>query len=391
MLKESLLRAATQSRDSIRYGKRCWLAVVLTAMTSFCVVPSFAQLPPAPPLGPSSYRSDKIQVGVGVLTSIVKGQVGDIVVQANTMIQQQTNKVSVEALPLQVFSPMRVATQYTNRPNQYYIKLPITIPIKVKIDFTSDRMIYIPLDVNVSCEGWETGQGKVQILAKPGPPNVEGGNIVEDVIRVRDFINNQIKNNLSVPGAIPVPLPNGACVTIGASPGKYVGDPFAYIAYDPPSRFGPIRTDLVGSNVIVTFQRLKRLRARGLGAVLYQPTETILLEAYANFATHQSAVLTMHEDDEVNLDRMVLKATGLESLVVIANIRQEPTGQPEDSAFVASSRTANYSPGTHTLQITKVFIEPPGPGHNKPLQVRVPAYELTYTVVYASGPALRSQ
>jgi len=362
----------------------------MTVISISCVS-SFGQLPTPPPLGPSTFRSDKIQVGVGFITSIVKGQVADIVSQANLMIHQQTNTVTVEALPLQVFSPLRVATQFTDRPNEYYIKLPITIAIKVKIDFASDRMIYIPLDVNASCEGWETGQGKIQIVAKPGQPIVEGGSILEDVIRVRDFINNKIKNNLSVPGAISLSLPNDACITIGASPGKYVGDPFAYIAYDQPSRFGAVRADLASSNVVVTFQRLKRLRARGAGSILYQPVETILLETYANFATRQSAVLTMREDDEVNLDSMVLKASALESLVVIANIRQQPTSQPEDSAFVATGRAANYSPGTHTLQITKVFIEPPGPGHSKPLQVRVPAYELTYTVAYASGPVLRGR
>ena len=78
---------------------------------------------------------------------------------------------------------------------------------------------------------------------------------------------------------------------------------------------------------------------------------------------------------------------GLDLLVIIANILQQPTFQPEDSAFAASSRMANYSPGTHTLQITKLYVEPPGPGHTKPLQMRVPAYELTYTVRY-SNPGL---
>lgn len=34
-----------------------------------------------------------------------------------------------------------------------------------------------------------------------------------------------------------------------------------------------------------------------------------MLEAYANFATRQSAVLTMREDDEVNLNPLVKTLT----------------------------------------------------------------------------------
>jgi hypothetical protein len=85
-----------------------------------------------------------------------------------------------------------------------------------------------------------------------------------------------------------------------------------------------------------------------------------------------------------------VKTSGSTLLVVIANILQQPTSQPEDSAFAAASRTANFSPGTHTLQITKVYVEPPGPGHSKPLILRVPAYELTYTVRVTNPPTFRS-
>jgi hypothetical protein len=373
--------------------RRRWLRPALLAFVvhSLFVGSSVAQQGPPPPLGPPTYRSDKISLGVGVLTGIVKTKVAETVTKANEMIHQQTNKVTVEALPLKVYSPMRVATLYTNRPNQYYVKLPIDIAIKVRIDFTSDRMIYIPLDLNLSCEGWETGKGKVQIVAKTGPPSIEGGNIIEDVIRVRDYINNQIKSNLTLPGAIAVSVPNPSCITIGPSPSQSVGDPFAFIAYDPPFRLSPIRDVAMAPTIEVTFQRLKRLRARGIGTILYQTTENVMLETYANFVLHQSAVVTMREDDEValTLPPSVVKASGLDSLVIIANILQQPIGTPEDSAFNVSARTANFSPGAHTLQITKVYVEPPGPGHTKPLQIRVPAYELTYNVKYTNTGLVR--
>ena len=369
-----------------------WTFLLAVIVHLLLIETSFAQTAP-PPLGPPTYRSQSSpQLGVGVLSGIVKTQIAEIVSQANDTIHKQTKKITVEALPLKVYSPMRVATLYTNRPNQYYAKLPMDIAIKVRIPVASDRTIYIPLELDLSCEGWETGKGTVQILAKTGPPSIEGGNIVEDVLRVRDVIDNLIKSKLTLPTGINVSLPNGECITIGPSPSQFVGDPFAFIAYDQPSRLGTIRDLRMAPSVEVTFQKLKRLRARGNGAILYQTSESIIVDTYANFVRHQSPTLTMREDDEVtlNMPPSTVKTSGSDLLVIIANILQQPTSQPEDSAFSASSRTANFSPGTHTLQIAKVYVEPPGPGHTKPLQIRVPAYELTYSVRVTNPPTLRS-
>jgi hypothetical protein len=350
------------------------------ALYSCVTVYCFAQ-PAAPPaLGPSTFRSDKTQLAISVIVAIARTKVAEIVAQTNDKIHKQTGTVSVEALPIQVFGPRRVASQYTNRPNEFYVKVPLIIAVKVKIPLASDRTISIPLDVNFFCEGWHTGKGNLEIVAKTDRAIVEGGNIVEDVIRVRDIIDGLIKSQLTIPGGFPVPsLPISSCVTIGASPGRFVGDPDAFIAYDQPLGL-PLSNLAQPTEITVALQRLKRLRARNKGAILYQDTENILLETYANFATRQSTVLTMREDDEVNLNSLVLKTPRFGQLVIIANIRHQPTGQPEDSAFATFGATANFSPGTHTLQISKVFTEPPGPTHSKPLQIRVPAYELTYTV-----------
>ena len=364
-------------------GLRQWRIRLLgLGLYLFCAVSSFAQ-PPA--LGPTTFRSDKTQIGVGVITAIVKTELVKAVAQANDEIHKQTSHVTVEALPLRVFGPRRVATQFTNRPNENYVNLRMFIEVKVKIRFTTDRTITIPLNVKFSCAGWHTGSGTIQIVAETERSIIEGGNIIEDVIRVRDLVNNFIRSRLTLPNSFPVPtLLNPSCVTIGASPGQFVGDPFAFIAYDQPLRL-PTNNLFRPSTITVKLQKLRRLRARDKDRILYQPIENILLETYANFATRQSAVLTMREDDEVNLGPLVLNTSRFGQLVIIANIRHQPTGQPEDSAFAAFPATANFSPGTHKLQITKVFTEPPGPTHNKPVQIRVPAYELTYTVAVEPG------
>jgi hypothetical protein len=265
------------------------------------------------------------------------------------------------------------------------------IGINVDIPVVADRQIYYPLDLNLTCNGWQTGSGVVKVTAKPGPPSVEGGSILEDVIHVRDYVDSQVKSHLPQITAVTQTIPNSQCVTIGASPNTTgTVDNFAFIAWDPPGR-RPIGGTVAIPRLEVTFIKLKRLRARGNGAVLYSPTENVMLDVYANFNERQSAVLTMKEDDEVplNIRSAVFNVPLPNSLVVIANINQQPLGSTEDSAFAAALRTANYSPGLHKLLIPKHFVIPPGPGRRKPTIATTPAYELTYNVNYVSAAVVQ--
>src|SRR5688572_19753508 len=156
--------------------RRMVLAVIVCHL--FSSVAAFAHQAP-PPLGPATYRSAITQLGVGLLSGFVKTKVAEIVTDANKNISQQTKRATVEAMPLNVFSPRRVATLHTNRPNQFYVKLPMIISLRVKIPITTDRIISIPFALNLSCEGWQTGSGTVQIVGQTGPPSIEGGNIIE--------------------------------------------------------------------------------------------------------------------------------------------------------------------------------------------------------------------
>jgi hypothetical protein len=186
-------------------------------------------------------------------------------------------------------------------------------------------------------------------------------------------------------------LPNGKCVTLGPSSSQ-PSDPFAFVAWDAPPRFRPIGgAALPRESLQVTFTQLKRLAAHSTGGVLYSPTENILLDTYVDFAHNQSPVLTMKEGDVINLSLPAVTLTPpmLDPLVVIANISQQPNSQPVDSAFDAFQRTANYSPGTHTITVRKRYVLPAGPGHIKPTYGYAPAYELTYTVRYTNGMVVR--
>lgn len=371
--------------------RRSWAAlrISLLAVFSFAAF-SVAHGQISPPIGPETYRTDTHQIGVGILTGMVKTTVQQIVTDTNAELSRQGKSIRIQMLPFKFWSPSRVATQYTNRPNEWFVKIPTMIGINVDIPVVADRQIYYPLDLNLTCNGWQTNNGVVKVTAQPGPPSVEGGSILEDVIHIRDYVDSQVKSHLPQIAAITQTIPNSQCVTIGASPNTGTSDPFAFVAWDAPIR-RPIGGTVAIPRLEVTFTKLKRLRARGNGALLYSPTENIMLDVYANFNERQSTVLTMKEDDDVavNIPTIVFSAPLPNSLVLIANVNQQPLGSTQDSAFAAALRTASYSPGVHTLQIPKHYVIPPGPGHRKPIIATVPAYELTYNVNYVSPSVIQ--
>ena len=100
----------------------------------------------------------------------------------------------------------------------------------------------------------------------------------------------------------------------------------------------------------------------------------------------------MKEGDDValTLAPVTLKPPLLDSLVVIANIAQGLSLNPEDSSWNTTFAAANFSPGVHTIQINKHYTMPPGPGNPKPSQGTVAAYELTYNVSYVKPSTNRA-
>lgn len=393
MMKSVLYRNKIKAARVIKSSHLSGVVCASLLICSVFAVPNFAQstTPPPPPLGPASYRSDQKQIGVGVITSIVKGKTTEIVNNVNKNLRDSGHgNISVSLMSLRVNKPMRVATEYTNRPNEWFVKIPMNVGLEIHIPYSSNRQVYIPLDINLSCKDWHTGRGTVRVGGQPGPISIEGGNIIEDVLTVKRYVDNQVRSNFPTLTGFTATLGDQPCSTIGVSPGEPPDYRFGFVAYDAPIRIRPIDDVRLGPTVEVTFVKLKRLTARGRsGDVLYQPTENIVLEVYANHIARQSSNMTMREGDEVNLTfpPFVVKSLG-DLLVVIANINQQPLAQPQDSAFNAWPRTMNFSPGMHTLPITKVYSVPPTPPIRKPTFIRVPAYELTYNVRYTDSPVI---
>jgi hypothetical protein len=347
----------------------------------------------SPPLGPPEIKVDKYDVSAGVLTGIVQHQIQVTLDATNSNLQSQGQGARVSALPIQFWSPYRLPTQYMNRPNEWYVKLPVIVGIQVHIPNWFDRQVYVPLDLNVSCAGWQTGSGVIQVDAVPGPASFEGGSWVEDapgLSLIRDAVNNAVQSNFGVPGATTTALALDKCIALGALAGQAAAnDKFGAILFDRPPNTPaghPIHPTALQPSLSVTLVSLKRLIAHDLhGNVLYLPTENIILDTYVDFTHQQSPVLTMHEGDQVNLSLPPASFKGpfLDPLVIIANIDQQ-SNYIEDSAFAAWPKSGNFSPGAHTLTITKRYTLPPGshPGQTKPETITVPAYELNYNVNY---------
>ena len=363
----------------------CWLLCVRV----------FAQ---SPPLGPPLTTNTQFDVGAGLLTGIVNLQVQQALTQTNTTLQQNGVGARVSALPLQFWSPNRFSTQYRDKPNQWYVDLPVMIGIQVHIPDWFDRQVYVPLDLNVSCENWYTGAGTLLITPVLGPPSFEGGSWIEDapgLSLVKDYVNNLVRSNFSIPPAVAQAVPNGKCVSLGVSPAQGPNDKFAAVLYDKPKstpvHHHPLPTALT-PHINVTFVSLKRLVAHDptTGNVLYNPTENFVLDIWADYTHRASDTLTMKENDQMNLalEPVTIEPPYSDTLAVIGNITQQTQGTEEDSGFDAFSAAMNYSPGTHTLQIPKTYVLLPNQVHSKPIIATMPGYELTYTVAFQGRPVV---
>lgn len=335
---------------------------------------------------------------------MVNQQVKQVVDKNNASLAAQGKDTRVSAGPVQLNSPYLIATQRTNKPNEWMATLPVMINIHVHVPHWFDRDVFVPLNLNVTCNGWQTGVDNIKVDPQFGPPSFEGGSWIEGapgLALIKDAVNSPVRSSFGLPAAMSQIL--SPCVSLGVAQGTGPNDKFAAILFDLPPPTNGSHThghlsDVTGAlkpHITVTYVSLKRLVAHALpgNTVLYQPTENITLDTYADFTERVSPTLTLKENDVValNMPPAVIQPPLFNKLVVIANINQDGVSNIQDSAFDIFEQTADYGPGRHTLQITKTYSQPPGLGHTKPLIVYVPAYELTYDVSYQGVPVIRVQ
>lgn len=356
-------------------------AASLAALLSLCVWPASAAVPPA--LGPAAtvQQADTPSFSVSVLRGLVEGMAQQVVTNTNASLQAQGQSTRVSLHSVTAWSPRRVATQFVDRPNQFIVQSPFMVKIKVEIPWASDRTIAIPIDIQVSCEGWWRSAGQLRFVSVPGPASIEGGNLFEEIIGIRDVITARVRNGFTPPSASELPF-SGACATVGVFLGGNGDTSFDAIIWSPPLIVKPTA---LKQRIEVTPLSLRRLVARApdTNQPIGNAVENILFESYANFHLRQTPALSMRENDQVvlNLPAMVLYGEPTTSLVVIGNTR-DTVYRTTSTSFRVSSQAANYSPGTHTLQLMTDYWMPPTPPLRKPYKISIPTYELTYYVSY---------
>lgn len=353
---------------------------------------TFAQPTPPPPLGPPLSAQQSPSFNVDAMVRIAEGAVQKVLDDTNTNFMQNKKDTRVSELPAKVSQLWRRQTQYIDRPNEWFYQLVFIAGIQVHIPNWFDRQVYLPININVSCEDWFLkGGGKLHIASQAQPASFEGGSWEEDapgLSIIRDIVNNLVKNGFG--GAGPTDTVWGTCTTLGAHMVPPPNDKYSAVVWDDPTSPGhvvlnPASLDWMGS-LTVTFKTLKRLTLHINNAPLYAPTETIVLQTYANHTLSETQPLTMSENDSValKLEPVNLGAPLPDPLVVLVNIIQQ-SENPEDSDFDKWPKSVNFSPGTHTLKISKRFTHPADAAHLKPFLAYLPGYELTYTVELKSG------
>lgn len=333
----------------------------------------------------------KVDLGLYISTNTIRNIAQAKVDSINAYLEAQGHWSRVSIEELKQWRPQRFATDTPNQPNSFYVRVPYILSIKVNIPATSDRHIHIPIDLNVFCDNWHTNAGKVTFRTQPGPASFEGGNILEDVFNVGNYIDAQVRGPFLAPAAVTTELPNSKCAAIDGSDMATQDTGDDTIIWTVPRHQVIVADAAAKPTIEVTFNSLKRLAAHSLGnGILYAETENILLNAYANYDGRQMS-LTMREGDDVplNLPAILLDARKYDQLVVIGTIDQQ-SNNPNDSGFAVKPRSASFGPGQHIVQIPKWYSRPPNQFNHKPTWVRVPAYELRYTVRYLNSGVLAS-
>ncbi len=363
-----------------------------TALLTLAGLLSGASYPPAqgppPPSGsgiqefPTAFFQGEIQANIQRMLNDLNARLA-----GRTDVHAKVTFSSVQAGP-----PMPIPTQYQDRPNQRYIWVPHIVTLKVSdieakaggfwIPYPFDRKIYVSVNVNTFCNGWETGLGTIQFVSESDPPYLDSDpSILESAVNeflggwLVEYVNANIRQNLpgGEHGTSPPPAISGkdwSCNSLGSLVSDLNWIQWARIA-SPPR--GPQSMD-------VQLTKVKRLAAHRLnGGVLYQTVESPLIDFWAGSGHRYYQLPPMVEGQEVvpaGSPISISIPANNTSLVVIASTQTDF----KDSGYQVYSSAASFGNGTQKLTVDKAYWLPPDPFITKPQRVFVPGYELTFQV-----------
>jgi len=362
----------------------------------------------SPPLGPPPPTAPVNDIGINFLiTNQMRNQIDGIVAQANASAAQQTSvraKIKVESF--KTFGAGLSATQFTDRPNHRFVRIPYMVGYKVYdvkknvagawIPTTVTRSLSQSIGIHLFCDKWETGNGTIKLQTDIKPLYMENSQgTAEQVVdfflngHLTKFIDGQVRQQLSQ-----IPLTNGGsnlpfqCNSLAANKHQTDDPVDDTVDFNRPTTIRPTaQTQSILNQVSVKLVSLKRLPAKNLsGQPLYNAVESPGLEVYANFQHGFVPLQGIQEGQVVPLNLppfSMPKPTADQFLLILANVIQGQVSgsQPTDSAYRVFPKEINFGNGTQVLTISKSFWEPPKPPlQPKPTQHFRDAYELTVQI-----------
>lgn len=384
------------------------LAVVLLLLLGWDATSNAQSFPPAQ--GPDAPGPNASSLPAAVITGMVKAKVEEALAKINADLAEREDVRAKLAYSFTEYQPRIVSTQYEDRPNQRYVKIPYIFTYTVYdmqkhtavgwIGYPWTRKISQSIDINISCNGWFTRFGQLAVSGDIDPPYLEAGHSISEQAVwafvngwLPDHIDSQIRQLLrNMNTSFTSTGLNLPCNRLGVATVSQ-GFPFNSIEYSV-NRFGHFDIPLP-DDITVRVLKIKRLRARANGQPLYHDTEDITVDFYVNQQPGTLGTFTMNEEQEAPITNSSIRLhrpgqNG--NLILIFNVRQNDNPFTVDSDFQVYTSATNFGRGVRTIQVFKSYWQPPRPPLNKPLKVQIAAYEITYEIVapppIVIGPAM---
>ncbi|BDC50250.1 hypothetical protein F183_A25660 [Bryobacterales bacterium F-183] len=262
------------------------------------------------------------------------------------------------------------------------------VGLEIRVPNSPNVAAAMDIDINIFCDGWETGNGNIEATGRGGRPyitDLSPGNPLRSFFF--DFVMPTVEGSL-VPGvqgfAIPPEQVAGGCTHMD------------YLAVTPATLLeGKLRFIRKAStslatvpNATVRLVQIKRLRILSPTPVYY-PTESPVLDFYAGFTPRQHQLPPLAEGQTTSLASVPAVSFPLtgQSLILIATLSHN-LGNPTDSMYAVYSASTNYGSGRRTIIVNKVYRDPYNTT-TTPRYVTAPAYEITVDITLPSTPISR--
>lgn len=285
-------------------------------------------------------------------------------------------------------SPYMTATQFRDRPNEFYANIPynVTYTIKILSPVGPSPVITQSSNIEVSCDGWQTGSGVITSKIVFDPPYF-------DPEQYNNLITGALQSQIQAamnsfplgPVSLPTSITPQACGSLGAYTLAQTGSSDSVYWDDPHRNFVSQTQGLITTRLL----QVRRLALEDRGVTPeYQAVESPYLQLWANESFTSLSLPPMVEGQTfVPADTVVTTAPLNGQLVLIANMQYSGLGLPigqVDATFAVFNKSSNYGNGTQTLDTPKSWedVYPPPPFGTKPIVVTTTGagYELTLQI-----------